>query len=85
MLIRNGLVDQKEWSREKDNYNWFHPFKAEEEPTDRVCLWLGANVMLEYTNREAEELLTKNLTQATASMDQTQIDLDFLKFLFLFS
>ena len=59
--------------------------KAEVEPTDRVCLWLGANVMLEYTNREAEELLTKNLTQATASMDQTQIDLDFLKFLFLFS
>ena len=38
--------------------------------------------MLEYTNREAEELLTKNLTQATASMDQTQIDLDFLKFFF---
>jgi prefoldin subunit 5 len=56
--------------------------KAEVEPTDKVCLWLGANVMLEYSNEEAEELLTKNLTQATASMEQTQIDLDFLKFLY---
>lgn len=28
---------------------------------DKVCLWLGANVMLEYTYEEAHALLTKNL------------------------
>merc|ERR1719370_2720796 len=26
-------------------------------PTDKVCLWLGANVMLEYTLDDAEVLL----------------------------
>ena len=36
--------------------------------------------MLEYSNDEAEELLNKNLTQATATLEQTNIDLDFLKF-----
>jgi prefoldin subunit 5 len=53
--------------------------KAEVAPTDKVCLWLGANVMLEYTNKEAEELLSKNLTQATLTMAQVEKDLDFLK------
>ena len=58
--------------------------KAEVPPTDKVCLWLGANVMLEYSNEEAEELLNKNLTQANASLEQTNIDLDFLKFVFIY-
>merc|ERR1719310_2682905 len=30
----------------------------------RVCLWLGANVMLEYTYEDALELLTNNKAQA---------------------
>merc|ERR1712072_646075 len=45
----------------------------------RVCLWLGANVMLEYTYEEAMELLQKNLTQATTSVEQLDKDLDFIK------
>ena len=53
--------------------------RAEIPPSDKVSLWLGANVMLEYTLDEAEDLLSKNLTQANRSMDQTEIDLDFLK------
>ena len=32
-------------------------------PTDKVCLWLGANVMLEYTLDDAEVLLKKNCEQ----------------------
>jgi len=33
--------------------------KAVIPPTDKVCLWLGANVMLEYEISEAEQVLTK--------------------------
>ena len=36
--------------------------------------------MLEYSLDQAEDLLTKNLTQANLSMDQTDKDLDFLKY-----
>ena len=31
--------------------------RASITPNGRVCLWLGANVMLEYTYLEAQELL----------------------------
>ena len=42
-------------------------------------MWLGANVMLEYSLEEAEELLTKNLELATQKMSQVEPDLDFLR------
>ena len=45
----------------------------------KVGLWLGANVMLEYSLEQAEELLSKNLSQASLTMEQTDKDLDFLK------
>jgi prefoldin subunit 5 len=53
--------------------------KALVPPTDKVCLWLGANVMLEYDVNEADELLTNNYNQANASLEQILKDLDFLK------
>jgi prefoldin subunit 5 len=53
--------------------------RAEIPPTDKVSLWLGANVMLEYTLDEADGLLSKNLAQANKTMDQTDVELDFLK------
>jgi prefoldin subunit 5 len=34
--------------------------KAELDSSEKVYLWLGANVMLEYTYEEAETLLSKN-------------------------
>jgi hypothetical protein len=40
--------------------------------------------MLEYDIQEAEDLLTKNYKQAKASIEQTDKDLDFLKFVSLF-
>ncbi|KAK2727844.1 prefoldin subunit 3-like [Artemia franciscana] len=52
---------------------------AKVEPTKSVCLWLGANVMLEYTLEEAEELLKKNLEIAKNSNIQVDNDLDFLR------
>lgn len=48
-------------------------------PTDRVNLWLGANVMLEYGVDEAEQLLTRNLLTAEKNLQQVSIDLDYLR------
>lgn len=48
-------------------------------PTDKVCLWLGANVMLEYSLEEAKELLTGKLGDAKKSLAVTDADLEFLK------
>ncbi|KAK7074742.1 Prefoldin subunit 3 [Halocaridina rubra] len=53
--------------------------KANIPPTDRVCLWLGANVMLEYDLEDAECLLSKNLNKATVNLKQVDHDLDFLR------
>ncbi|KAI3885393.1 hypothetical protein MKW92_016301 [Papaver armeniacum] len=37
------------------------------EELDSVCLWLGANVMLEYRREEASALLQKNLDKGEAN------------------
>ena len=47
--------------------------------TGNVGLWLGANVMVEYTYTEALKLLAKNLANAEAKIAETENDLDFLK------
>jgi hypothetical protein len=44
-----------------------------------VCLWLGANTMMEYTYDEAEELLTKNLIACNNLIKSREEDLIFLK------
>jgi prefoldin subunit 5 len=44
-----------------------------------VCLWLGANVMVEYTFEEAVALLSRNYEGATAQLRTIIEDLDFLK------
>nr|XP_034957855.1 prefoldin subunit 3 isoform X3 [Zootoca vivipara] len=53
--------------------------KASVPPTDKVCLWLGANVMLEYDIDEAQALLEKNLFTATRNLESLEEDLDFLR------
>ncbi len=47
--------------------------------TGKVGLWLGANVMVEYTYEEAVKLLGKNLANAEAKIKETEDDIDFLK------
>ena len=47
--------------------------------TGKVGLWLGANVMVEYTYAEAIVLLGKNLSNAEAKIKETEDDIDFLK------
>lgn len=53
--------------------------KAVISPTDKVCLWLGANVMLEYTLDDAQDLLTKNIGSAKKNLRMIDHDLDFLR------
>mmetsp|Transcript_47107 Transcript_47107/g.112982 ORF Transcript_47107/g.112982 Transcript_47107/m.112982 type:complete len:202 (+) Transcript_47107:132-737(+) len=53
--------------------------KAEVEGQDTVCLWLGANVMVEYPFDEALELLNTNLTGAEGKLKTINADLDFLR------
>ncbi|EPQ29762.1 uncharacterized protein PFL1_02435 [Pseudozyma flocculosa PF-1] len=53
--------------------------KAELEQTDKVHLWLGANVMLSYPLDEAIELLTTKLKSAETSLVAAKEDLDFLR------
>lgn len=48
-------------------------------PSPSVCLWLGANVMVEYSHEEAIALLTKNLDSAKASLADTCKDIDYLR------
>ncbi|MEQ2316192.1 Prefoldin subunit 3 [Ameca splendens] len=53
--------------------------KASVPPTDKVCLWLGANVMLEYDIDEAQALLEKNLSTASRNLETLEEDLDYLR------
>jgi len=52
--------------------------KATINSKDKVYLWLGANVMLEYTLDEAKELLLKNKDSAEKNLVILNEDLDFL-------
>ena len=47
--------------------------------SDKVHLWLGANVMLEYELDEATSLLEKNLNNAKTLLKQVNEDLDAVK------
>ncbi|KAJ1330632.1 hypothetical protein BSLG_009084 [Batrachochytrium salamandrivorans] len=53
--------------------------KARIPPTGTVNIWLGANVMLEYTIEEAKELLSSKLNSASISREQVKEDLEFLR------
>ena len=47
--------------------------------TGRVGLWLGANVMVEYSHDDALKLLSRNLESAQEKLEETDSDIDFLK------
>lgn len=53
--------------------------KAKVPPTETVFLWLGANVMLEYTLEDARKLLTQNIAAAERNSGYVNHDLDFLR------
>lgn len=47
--------------------------------TNVVCLWLGANCMLEYTLDEARELLQTNESNAKTTLKSVEEDMSFLR------
>lgn len=53
--------------------------KAEIQPSETVCLWLGANVMLEYSISEAEELLSTSNKNANETMKKLDDSLAFIR------
>ena len=53
--------------------------KAEVPVSDKVLLWLGANVLCEYTHDEAVTLLNKNLSNAQATLKSNEEQIDFLR------
>merc|ERR1712002_278642 len=53
--------------------------KASIPPTDKVCLWLGANVMLTYTTEEALQVVQKNLDAAQKRLTEINEDMNFLR------
>ena len=52
---------------------------ANVEANDRVCVWLGADVMLEYSYSEAEEMLTTRITEAKEKEVEIKGDLAWLR------
>jgi prefoldin subunit 5 len=53
--------------------------KANVPVGDTVCLWLGADVMCEFTHDEAKVLLNKNLENAFITQRRNEEDMDFIK------
>merc|ERR1712000_529439 len=53
--------------------------KAVIPPTDKVGLWLGANVMMEYNMEEAIEMLNCNIKNAKNRLLDYVEDIEFLK------
>ena len=53
--------------------------KATLDVSGKVCLWLGANVMLEYSYDEALEMLNRNLAGANQKLANCTEDLQFLR------
>eukprot|EP00127_Corallochytrium_limacisporum_P001027 Clim_evm26s34 gene=Clim_evmTU26s34 len=53
--------------------------QAEVKPSESVCLWLGANVMLEYTQEEAQSLLERNKATAEEKLEEVENEMGYLK------
>jgi len=53
--------------------------QAELTPKAPVALWLGSRVMVEYSPDEAAALLTKNLADVKARIDDLDHNIQFLK------
>jgi prefoldin subunit 5 len=53
--------------------------KANVPSTSTVCLWLGADIMCEFTIDEAKTLLRKNLDNANTTLKNNETDLDFIR------
>ena len=53
--------------------------RADFEMCDRVNLWLGAGVMVEYPVEEAKEVLENSLSTCKKNLEETKRELDLAK------
>ncbi|KAI1711158.1 prefoldin subunit domain-containing protein [Ditylenchus destructor] len=53
--------------------------KAVVDDFSKVCVWLGANVMVEYGLEEAQEMLSKNLENIEKVNTDLEEELDFIR------
>ena len=53
--------------------------KSVVEDFDKVCVWLGANVMVEYGREEAKEMLLKNLKNIERVYGEVDEELGFIQ------
>jgi len=77
-------VLKKRKSEEKDIHNHFrladHVYiKARIPPVDKIGLWLGANVMLEYDMEDGEQLLVSKKAKAETNLKATQEIIDCVR------
>jgi prefoldin subunit 5 len=81
----NHLVDRRNKAQEGDTAEYTYQMseniwsKAVVAPTNNVCLWLGANVMLEYSLDEALELLRNNDANAKTTITNLDEDMAYLR------
>mmetsp|Transcript_43388 Transcript_43388/g.77882 ORF Transcript_43388/g.77882 Transcript_43388/m.77882 type:complete len:320 (+) Transcript_43388:133-1092(+) len=81
----NHLVDRRNKGAEGETAEYTYQLseniwaRAAVPPVGVVCLWLGANVMLEYTLEEAVELLRTNETNAKTTLKNLEEDMAFLR------
>jgi len=77
-------VLKKRKSENKEIHNHFrladHVYiKARIPPVDKIGLWLGANVMLEYDMDEGEQLLVSKKAKAETNLKKTQDIIDTVR------
>ncbi|CAM9092594.1 unnamed protein product [Chrysoparadoxa australica] len=75
------LIEQREEEKTiRTNYSLADTVyaTAELDGDGRVCIWLGAGVMVEYAYEEALDMLEKNLANAKLRRDSVTADLEFL-------
>merc|ERR1712232_506498 len=81
----NHLIDRRTKAQEGETAEYPYQLseniwsRAQVAPTNCVCLWLGANVMLEYTLDEAVELLRTNEANAKETIRNLDEDMAFLR------
>lgn len=81
----NHLIEKRDKKEECESSEYRYQLAenlwatAESPATNCVCLWLGADCMLEYTLEEAKELLTTNETNAKTLLASLNEDMAFLR------
>ncbi|KAI3642847.1 hypothetical protein MP228_012402 [Amoeboaphelidium protococcarum] len=55
------------------------PVLGDGESATKVGIWLGANIMVEYTLKEAEDLLADKRQRAAKSLELINSDLEYLR------